>query len=204
MMDLSIPARDARLWVVDFESTGAVSGYPDQPWQLAAVPMVCADVQMADAFETYLRIDPSRPFSPFAPGTWINKRALLAEAPELSSLAASIMARVGGAPLVAHNASTEKKFFRKAWPLHRPGPWIDTLRLARMAFPGLASYELDRLIQPAGLDAGLAQRLPGRKPHDALYDATACALLLCRMLEDPRWRQLSLRDLVAASGSRPA
>jgi len=202
MTDLSTPAASARLWAVDFESTGTVAGYPDQPWQLALVPVIDGTVRPGDAFETYLRIEPGRPFSPFAPGSWIEKRAILADAPELSSLAASCSSRIGAAPLVAHNTATEKKFFRKAWPLHRPGPWIDTLKLARIAFPGLASYELETLIQSVGLSDQLNKLLPGRISHDALYDATACALLLGRMLEDTRWRVRSVGDLVLASGGR--
>jgi len=202
MTDFSTPAVNARMWAVDFESTGTVSGYPDEPWQLALVPIIDGVVHPAGAFETYLHVDPDRPFSPFAPGSWIEKRAALAEAPGLSALAASCSARIGAAPLVAHNIATEKKFFRKAWPLHRPGPWIDTLKLARIAFPGLASYELEALIPSAGLGPALSNLLPDRTSHDALYDATGCALLLCRMLEDPRWRSCSVGDLVLASGGR--
>lgn len=191
-------AREMNLVAVDFESTGTVPGYPDQPWQVGIVPIQRGEVCMEEGYESYIHVPVGRPFNPAVPGSWRRVRAELASAPLLSSLMPVLQAKLLGCPLVAHNAPTERKFLRKAWPLHRPGPWIDTLVLSRKAFPGLQSHDLGSVVEVAGLAPVLDRLLPGRAGHDALYDAAASALLLCHLLRQPSWRNLSVEDLVRA------
>lgn len=190
-------AREATFVAVDFESTGHAPGYPDEPWQIGLVPVVRGEINMHDAFVTYLHVSPERPFSPFAPGSWRMVRPALSTAPPLQDLWPSLRSRIAGYPLVAHNAPTEKKFFRKAWPLHKTGPWVDTLKLSRKAFAGLPSYELSAVVEAAGLAQPLANMVPDRESHDALYDAAACALLLVHFLSQPSWSNLRVSDLVS-------
>lgn len=40
---------------------------------------------------------------------------------------------------------------------------------------------------------------PGCVPHDALYDAVACALLLLHLLRQPGWETLSAEELAEIS-----
>lgn len=189
-------AREAKLFAVDFESTGHAPGYTDEPWQIGIVPVVAGEVDFTNAYVRYLRVPPDRPFSPFAPGSWRLVRDELATAPALHDLWPELRDTFSGYPLIAHNASTEKKFFRKAWPLHKVGPWIDTLKLSRRAFPELTSYELSLVIDSAGLREKLEAALPGREAHDALYDAAACALLVTHWLRHPSWRDLTVGKLM--------
>lgn len=203
MTDLDLPAARAQFLAVDFESTGAVPGYPDQPWQLAIVPVADGRVMAGEAYETLLHVDAARPFSPFAPGSWSVRREALARAPTLAALASTLARNMDGMVLVAHNAPTEKKFFREAWPLHRTGHWIDTLKLSRVAFPGLASYELQSVLEVAGLSSQLQALIPGRAAHDALYDAAASALILCHLVNEAGWGRHSVAGLIAASGGKP-
>jgi DNA polymerase III epsilon subunit-like protein len=105
-----------------------------------------------------------------------------------------------GLPLIAHNAATEKKMLREAWPLHRPGPWIDTLKLARMAYPGLPNYRLETVVEAAGVGQDLRRNLPDRTAHDALYDAAACGLVLCAMRKLEGWEKLAVEELTRARG----
>jgi DNA polymerase-3 subunit epsilon len=198
-------ARDATLMAVDFESTGHAPGYSDTPWQIGVVPVVRGEVIHADAFVSYLHVPADRPFSPFAPGSWQTVRDELAIAPALPALWPVLRKKIVGVPLIAHNAATEKKFFRKAWPLHKVGPWIDTLKLARLAFKDLKSFELSLVVEAAGIKEELDSLLPGRAAHDALYDATASAMLLCHLLRQRAWRDLSVGELCrAASARKPA
>lgn len=197
-MSETILAREARLVAVDFESTGHTPGYPDQPWQIGVVPLVRGEVVITESFESYLQVPVDRPFNPFAPGSWRLARESLATVPDLAASWPVLKERVAGVPLIAHNAATEKKFFRKAWPLHRVGPWIDTLKLARRAFPDLKSYELERVVDAAGQQEQLRALLPGREPHDALYDALACALVLHYLLQQPCWAELTVGELCRA------
>lgn len=96
---------------------------------------------------------------------------------------------------MAHNMGTERTVLRKAAPLHRLGPWVDTLKLSRMAWPSAPSHALDDLVDMLGLVPEVERLCPDRGPHDALYDACACAVLLSRLVQEPGWERLSLRDL---------
>ena len=88
-----------------------------------------------------------------------------------------VKARLGGRLVVAHGAGTEKRFLR-AYPMHGFGPWVDTLKLARRFWPGVRDYTLETLILAGGQQDALNAACPGRRFHDALYDAVASLLVL--------------------------
>jgi DNA polymerase III epsilon subunit-like protein len=174
---------------IDFETTGAVPGLPNEPWQVGVVS-VPADAAIRhsafsiqhSAFESLLRVSPDRPFNRWA------------AAPALADLWPALAPRLAG-PVVAHNVGTERSLLQASAPLHVPGPWIDTLALARRAWPAAPSHALEDLVPALGLRPRLEALLPGREPHDALYDALACALLLLHVLAQPGWRGLSPAEL---------
>jgi DNA polymerase III epsilon subunit-like protein len=97
---------------------------------------------------------------------------------------------------------TEKKFLRQAFPLHPIGPWIDTLKLARLAHPDLSSHKLEDLLKHFGLMDQVDRMAPGLAPHDALYDAVACAVLLETLLALPGWSEVSVTALSKATPAR--
>ena len=195
----------ATLTAIDFETTGSVPGWPNEPWQvglyrftlsqpLDAMPVLSgrrsplnnasAEVRGREApafFSSPLRIAPDRPFNRFAPGRHALLRHELAVAPTLPELWEEISPWLVDTPLVAHNIGTERTLLRAAAPLHRLGPWIDTLALARALLPGRASYALEDLVSSLGLTPRVAALASGLAPHDALYDAIACGELLCAL-----------------------
>lgn len=186
---------------IDFETTGAVPGLPNEPWQVGLVAVPAAEdgapgdrLGRAERLESLLRIDPARPFNRYAPGRHAQLRDRLAAAPSLPELWPALAPRLAG-PVAAHNAGTERTLLRAAAPLHVPGPWIDTLALSRAAWPSAPSHALEDLVPALGLRPALDALLPGRAPHDALYDAAACALLLLHLLSLPGWSHLSPADL---------
>lgn len=195
-------ARDAQFIAIDFESTGVIAGYPDQPWQIGVVPIVRGEPVMDDAFESLIQVDADRPFNPFVPGGWSLIRDEIESAPAMDRLLSVLGGRILDVVLVAHNASTEKKIFRNAWPLHRPGPWVDTLKLSRNAFPELRNHKLGTVIHELGLEEDVRACVPGRDAHDALYDAAASAVFLCHLLEQPGWEHVTVDDLVHARARR--
>ena len=188
---------------IDFETTGAVPGFPNEPWQVGVVS-VPADAPIHHSsfiihhstFESLLRVDAARPFNKWAPGRHAKLRAELAAAPALADLWPELAPRLAG-PVVAHNVGTERTLLQAAAPLHVPGPWIDTLALARRAWPDAPSHALEDLVPALGLLPRLQALVPGREPHDALYDAAACALLLLHLLGQPGWGALSPAELAA-------
>lgn len=101
----------------------------------------------------------------------------LAGAPSLLSLWPQIKALLGGRVVVAHGHGTEKRFLR-AFPGHPFGPWIDTLHLYRAAWPDLETFSLGALCEQFELTDTLREAHPDRRWHDALFDASASALLL--------------------------
>ena len=187
-------ARSARFAVVDFETTGAVPGYPVEPWQVGVVRVCQGGVRPDESFETLLRVG-DRPFNPRAPGRHAQLREQLAEAPSPGELWPVLATWLTGVPLVAHNAGTERSVLTRLAPLHRLGPWVDTLTLVRRAYPGLASKALEDVMDALGLTARVQALCPGREAHDALFDAFACAALLEHFLGLPGWERVTVEAL---------
>ncbi len=110
----------------------------------------------------------------------------------------------------AHHAPIERALLRRAWPVPPAspdyaapdpgsaprladwGPWIDTRRIYEHVHPALPGYQLMELVQAFALTEELAtlamQHCPAhrRRPHCALYDALAAALLLTRLAHEPK------------------
>lgn len=180
------------LTALDFETTGSVPGFEAEAWQIGLVALERGRVLAAPRFESLIRVDPQRPFNRYAPGEHHRRRAKIAAAPPPAAIWHRIEPLVCNRPLVAHNVAVEKKFLRRMAPLHRLGPWVDTLQLARRAWPGAPSHKLEALIPALGLSARVRDCCPIGGPHDALYDAVASAVLLEYLLQQPGWSQLEV------------
>lgn len=184
----SIDLQGSTLTAIDFETTGTVPGWPSQPWQVGLYrftlpnpdlpPTNCGVAEAANLFSSLLRVAPDRPFNRFAPGRHALLRHEIASAPTLQELWEEISPWIVDTPLVAHNIGTERTILRAAAPLHRLGPWIDTLALARTMLPRRTSYALEDIAPDMGLTPRIAELATGLAPHDALYDAIACGELL--------------------------
>ncbi len=192
-------ARAAILTVLDFESTGAVRGHADEPWQVGMVEL--RDGRVTGRFhESWLRVAADRPFNPYAPGRHAEIRGQLAAAPALADLWPVWRPWLEGRALAAHNIGTEKKFLRRAAPMHELGPWVDTLKLARHARPDLEGHSLSEVCEAMGLAARTREFCPGRDWHDALFDAFASALVLEHCLALPGWEDVTVEALSQGLG----
>jgi DNA polymerase III subunit epsilon len=188
-------ARELTFTAIDFEGTGALRGYPDQPWQIGVVQIVAGQVDMVKSFEHLLHVG-ERPFNRHAPGRHEEVREELLAAPNLALLWPALRSYLDGIPLVAHNVATERRYLSGAFALHVPVVWLDTLKLAKLAYPGLASHKLEDVLLALGLVEEVASLVPGRTWHDAFFDAVGCAVLLCHLLQQPGWDTVSLGDLI--------
>lgn len=175
-----VELQNAAFTAVDFETTGSVPGWPNEPWQIGLYSFSTDPSALGgECFSSFLRVSRDRPFNRFAPGRHASLRDVLAEAPSLADVWEEVAPRMRGRPVVAHNAGTERTLLRKAAPLDRFGPWVDTLAIARRVLPGRASYALEDIIPDLGLEGAVRRAAPpGAAPHDALYDAIACGELL--------------------------
>jgi len=190
-----LPLCEIEITVLDYETTGSLHGYPNEPWQIGMVSLRGGKVVAESQFESLLRVNADRPFNPHAPGRHVVLRTAIAAAPTPENLWLQLAPRLTQYPLCAHNVATEKKFLRAMAPLHAFGPWIDTLRVVRRVWPGGASYALGDLIEQFALTPRVENICPDRMAHDALYDAVASAMLLEYLLEQPRWNHVTLGDL---------
>lgn len=166
--------RHCRFTAIDFESAGAARGKTDSPVQVGLASW-SADAGHTDAFVSYLFTD--------QPVHWSARKVHgigpehLADAPSLLSLWPELKRRLAGAVVVAHGKGTEKRFLR-AFPGHGFGPWIDTLLLARAAWPDLPDHSLGALCECLGLADAVREIVPGKSWHDALFDSAASLVLL--------------------------
>lgn len=189
---------ESTLCVLDFESTGVVAGYPNEPWQIGLICLRDGVVDAASSWEQFMRIDATRPFNPHAPGRHAQLRDVLADAPKREMLLPKLREYLKADARVAHNCSTEQKMLRMIAPMHCFDPWIDTLKLAREAWPGLASYALESLVETLQLEERIETLVPDRTAHDALYDAVAAAVILERLCIEG-WGNISLQNLMSKS-----
>lgn len=190
-------ARECEFTVLDFETTGSVPGWPVEPWQLGMTTIRGGKVVAEKSDECFFRIAPERPFNPLAPGRHAKLRDMLAHAPSPAEQWPLLLPWLAGKTLVAHNIGTERSLLRKMAPLHRFERWVDTLQLVRWAYPSLPSKALDEVVEALGLAGRVRELCTGRKAHDALYDAFACAVLLEHLLALPGWECVAVDNLLA-------
>lgn len=193
---LLMPARNCQFTAVDFETTGSVGNLPSEPWQIGMCRVSLNDC-VTCGYSQYLRVSIDRPFNRYAPGRHAQIRDVLAESETMASLWPEISRWLVVGPVLAHNIGTEKKILRHSAPLHNIGPWIDTLRLSKKYIPGLESYALEDLIPHLGLEERVRSICPGLEPHDAYFDAVACAVLFHYFLSSPGWENVLVGQLVA-------
>lgn len=168
------PVSRCRFCAIDFESAGAARGRSDAPVQIGLATWSPGD-GIGGMFVSHLRTHVEVLWSAQRVHGITNKD--LADAPSLPMLWPDVRSRMAGAVVVAHGKGTEKRFLR-AFPGHGFGPWVDTLTLARAAWPELPGHSLGALCEALGLSQRVRDNVPGKSWHDALYDAVASLAIL--------------------------
>lgn len=190
--------RHCRFTAIDFESAGASRGKTDSPVQVGLASWSAENGHDA-AFVSYLRTD--------QPIQWAARKVHgigpehLAGAPPLLLLWPELKSRLAGAVVVAHGKGTEKRFLR-AFPGHGFGPWIDTLLLARAAWPELPDHSLGALCNSHGLSGSIQALVPAKSWHDALFDAVASLVLLAHLIETHLLAEEPVASLLQPDTSR--
>lgn len=153
--------------VLDLETTGR-SYREDCILEIAAIKYLHGIEQ--DAFETL--VDPECPI-PLS-STMVNGITSddIRGAPVIAEILPALLLFLGDLPIVAHNAPFDRSFLQKAASSigkSLTNKWIDTLPLARKAFPARTSYKLE--------DLKTDLRIPVDTSHRALPDVRATAAL---------------------------
>ena len=162
--------------VIDFETTGLSPGMGDRATEIAVVLM--EGDQVVDRFQSLMNA-----------GVYINSfiesftgisNEMIATAPPAETVMADASRFVGGRPMVAHNASFDRRFWvaeqRRA---DRPAdePFACTMLLSRRLYPEAPNFRLGSLAAFHALPSS------GRA-HRAMADAEVAASLLTRIRRD--------------------
>ena len=158
--------------VIDFETTGLSPGMGDRATEVAIVMM--EGDQVVDRFQSLMNAGVR--ISPFIEAFTGISNAMIAAAPRATSVMQDASRFVGDAPMAAHNAAFDRRFWRAE--LERAGhvahqPFACTLLLSRRLYPEAPNHRLGSL--------AAFHNLPQTgRAHRALADAEmAAALLAC-------------------------
>ena len=164
--------------VIDFETTGISPGQGARATEVAIVLLEGGVV--VDRFQSLMKTGAWIP--PFITQLTGITNAMVNAAPAAAEVMAQAARFVGNAPMVAHNASFDSKFWQAELALAgvpAPQPFACTVLLSRRLYPQAPSHKLGVLVDYHGLPrTGQA--------HRALADAEMAAELLARMQHDLR------------------
>ena len=169
-----------RIAVIDFETTGLSPAMGDRATEVAIVLLENGCV--VDRFQSLMNAGVHIPA--FITSLTGISNAMVAAAPDAASVMRDASRFVGNAPMVAHNAAFDRKFWQAE--LARAGaaaaqPFACTMLVARRLYPQAPSHKLGVLVDYHHLPrAGRA--------HRALADAEMAASLLGQIQHDLRTR----------------
>lgn len=166
--------------VIDFETTGLSPAMGDRATEVAIV--LVENGKVVDRFQSLMNAGVHIPA--FITSLTGISNAMVATAPDAASVMLNASRFVGNAPMVAHNASFDRRFWQAE--LARAGaaaaqPFACTMLVSRRLYPQASSHKLGVLVDYHHLPrAGRA--------HRALADAEMAASLLGQIQHDLRTR----------------
>jgi DNA polymerase-3 subunit epsilon/exodeoxyribonuclease X len=198
----SVPWQQASLVALDLEGTGAQDHDDEGILEIAVVPLAGGQPGMPDAYCTL--VNPGRPV-PRRP--WISPgltTSAAAGAPAIADIEPELARCLSGSYIVGHNIGVDWRLLHRWCPSIRPAGLIDTLRLARLVYPGEKGNNLGRLLERHHLSAAVGSLAKGSQPHRALWDATGAALLLGALSAAWQPAGLSIEGLLGAAELAPS
>jgi DNA polymerase-3 subunit epsilon len=169
-----------RVAVIDFETTGISPDHGDRATEVAVV-LVEGD-RIVDRYQSLMNAGVRIPA--FITQLTGISNAMVAGAPSAAEVMREASRFVGEVPMVAHNASFDRKFWigeLQRLDLPAPQPFACTMLLARRLYPQAPNHKLGTLVDWHGLPRTGAA-------HRALADAEMAAELLLRIQRDLRER----------------
>ena len=166
--------------MIDFETTGLSPAMGDRATEVAIV--LFENGRVVDRFQSLMNAGVHIPA--FITSLTGISNAMVAAAPDAASVMLQASRFVGHAPMVAHNASFDRRFWQAE--LTRAGaaamqPFACTLLVSRRLYPQAPSHKLGVLVD--------YHRLPkAGRAHRAMADAEMAASLLGQIQHDLRSR----------------
>lgn len=169
--------------VIDFETT-TPTGHRPEPVDVAAIALRVLDDQLTETarFSSLIRPPEHAPVTPFDTAqTGITPR-MVATQRAAGEVLADLDAQLADPPvlMIAHNAPTEAGIlydYRACSPRLSTAHFLDTVRLARAAYPDLKSHRLDLLMEHLAIPRPVDR-------HRALPDVEITVRLFDRVLHD--------------------
>jgi len=162
--------------ILDFETTGLSPNYGDRATEIAIT--LVRDGQVIDRFQSLMNAGRRIPSEvTFITGI---TNAMIAAAPPAAKVMREACQFVGNTPVVAHNASFDKKFWEAELAylsLSSASKFACTMLLSRRIYPHSPNHRLQTLVQLLGLPQS------GRA-HRAMVDAEMTSHLWCRIQQD--------------------
>lgn len=162
--------------VLDFEITGLSPSYGDRATEIAIT--LVRDGQVVDRYQSLM--DAGRRIPSEVTSITGITNAMIAAAPPVAKVMLKASKFVGTTPVVAHNASFDKKFWEAELArlsLSPVSPFACTMLLSRRIYPHSPNHRLSTLVQLLGLPQ------TGRA-HRATVDAEMTSHLWCRIQQD--------------------
>lgn len=159
--------------IIDFETTGLDPHSGDRPIEVAVV--FVRDLQIVDRFQRLM--NPGRRISSFITSLTGITNAMVSSAPPVERVLAELHEIIGDIPLIAHNASFDRKFLDSELVnirRKRRQEFICSIRVARRVLRGASNYKLGTLVKHVGLSFS-------SNAHRALADAEMTAKLWIAM-----------------------
>lgn len=166
----------AAVAVIDFETTGLSPDWGDRATEVAAV--LVKDGTIVGRYESLMNAGVRVP--PFIEALTGITNAMVRSAPPVAEVMRELAEFVGDSPLVAHNASFDRKFLDAEWArinYQRRGEFACSLLLARRLYPAAPSHKLGTLISHLKLPSAA-------RHHRAMADAEMAAHLWLRIVQD--------------------
>jgi DNA polymerase III subunit epsilon len=166
------------LVVLDFETSGMSPDQGDRAIEVGAV--LLKDRQIVDSFQSLM--NPGFPVNSFIQEFTGISNSMLQKAPVNTTVMADFAEFIADYPLVAHNASFDRRFLAAELQqigCRRPLDFVCSMLVARRIYPEAPNHKLATLV-------GYKQLPIGGRFHRALADAEMTAQLWLRMLEDLR------------------
>jgi DNA polymerase-3 subunit epsilon len=173
--------------VIDFETTGLSPALGDRATEVAIV--LLEGTRVVGRFQSLMNAGVR--ISPFIESYTGISNEMLRAAPPAEQVMQEAERFVQGAPLVAHNASFDQRFWsaeldRLGGAVKTDHSFACTMLLSRRLYPQAGSYRLGSL-------AALHSIAPAGRAHRAMADAEVAAALLSRIQGDIQ-RQYAVDD----------
>ena len=162
--------------VLDFETTGLSPNYGDRATEIAIA--LVRDGQVVDRFQSLMNAGRRIPAEVIQITGITN--AMIASAPPVAKVMRDAAKFFGNTPVVAHNASFDRKFWDAELAhlsMATAIVFACTMLLSRRLYPNASNHRLSTLVQLLGLPKS------GRA-HRAMVDAEMTSHLWCRIQRD--------------------